>query len=93
MRLSILAQCNRLTVENQRSDVQGTHRFDQFWYRGADVVEPPTVDAYLVAQLVRLDPRTIHLPLERSGSQLLQSLPYVRCRLRQHGEHRMKQLQ
>ena len=85
---------DRLAVEDHLARRQGLHRLDDFRHRRRHFVRAARVDAHLVARLVQLDARTVHLPFECDfAAELRQRFADVGGGLRQHRRDRRQRLQ
>ena len=63
LRSSVLPERQDLTVLNCLTERLLPRRLDDLGQGGGDVVEAPREDAHLIASLVHLDARTVHLVL------------------------------
>ena len=93
LRPPVLAQRDRLAVEDRRLDRELAQPLDDLRRAIGDVREVAREQANLVSESVRLDTSAVELPLDRRGPGSPQRLAHVVGRLREHRLDRPQELE
>ena len=94
MRPAFGVEGDGFAIEDQGVLRKSAYRRDDLRHGGRHIVQAAGVEAHVVADLVDLDARAVHLPFKLNfARQLDQGLADVGRRLRQHGRDRREQLE